>query len=107
MQAQKVRCGNLQVRKADPVPALPGEWLSSLSWTGSSFLTCNSAGLKPSFKTSNAVLKRNVIVLTNSLKHEEGCRAVSGIGNKVRPARDNGISITRAEAHFHLRITQE
>src|SRR5437016_13674439 len=51
--------------------------------------------------------ERDVIVLADALKHEEGCRAISSIGDEVRATRSDSIGLTGAESHLLLRFTQE
>ena len=60
-----------------------------------------------SFLTDCLLHERNVIVLADALQNEEGRRALSAIGDEVRPARPNRIGVTGAEMHLLLGLAQE
>jgi len=51
--------------------------------------------------------ERNVIVLADTLKQEEGCRAIPSIGDEVRAARSDRIGIAGADLHLLLRYAQD
>jgi hypothetical protein len=51
--------------------------------------------------------ERDVIVLADALKHEEGCGVIPAIGDKVRTAGSDRIGIAGVEPYLLLRFAQE